>query len=179
MTTHREEHPPFEKIVADYVHDVFRLCVLLLRNEEDARDVLQESLIRLARSMQKGQFRIQNGSIKGYLLKTARNLCIDHLRSHIRYCSLEDDEHRLPLSLWVEETPARVSQDRQFFLMFNRALQQLNDVQRTILVLHDVQEESYEEIARELNLTVNNVRTHLWRAREKMRRMIAPYIQQK
>ncbi|RJP34952.1 MAG: sigma-70 family RNA polymerase sigma factor [Candidatus Omnitrophota bacterium] len=60
--------------------------------------------------------------------------------------------------------------------IFRQALNQLTDAERIVLVLHDVDNESYQEIANHFHIQINNVRTRLWRAREKLRRILKPYI---
>jgi len=164
----------FDDIVAWYAGDVLRLACLLLKNPEEAKDVLQEALIRLARVVKAGQFRTSNGSIKGFLLTAARNLCLDRLRSRIRFQSLEDVPDWQP-PLLERVTPDRLMDETRFQEAFEQALNRLTDTQRTILVLRDLQGESYGEIAHSLNLTVNAVTTHLCRARRTLRRLLAPF----
>ncbi|MFB3788512.1 MAG: RNA polymerase sigma factor [bacterium] len=164
----------FDDIVAWYAGDVLRLACLLLKNHEEAQDVLQEALIRLARVVKAGQFRARNGSIKGFLLTAARNLCIDRLKSRVWFQSLEEAPDP-PSSQLDHLTPDRVMDEMRFQQAFEQALHRLTDTQRTILVLRDLQGESYVEIARSLNLTVNAVTTHLCRARRTLRRWLAPF----
>lgn len=160
-----------------YAEDVLRLSFLLTWDREEAKDILQETLLRLVRMIKEGKLKSQNGSLKGLLLQVARNLCIDHLRSKKNFISLDD------IGDWAfdpkmnDNRPDRVVERKDRECQFFRALKYLTDTQRTILVLHDYHHESYEEIARTLGLTVNNVRTHLWRARERLRQILQPLIE--
>ncbi len=168
----------FEDILALYAEDVLRLCVLLVRDEEEAKDILQETCLRFIHAAKKGRFKQSNGSIKGYLSVIARNLCIDRLRKKIDLYSF-DEECLLRNTLNHPQTPDQISSEGEIQSMFQNALNQLNDAERTVLVLHDVNNESYTEIAKALNLNINNVRTRLWRAREKLRRILEPYIKER
>lgn len=165
----------FDDIVSLYAENLYRLCVLLLQDRDEAKDIVQETLFRFIRSVQEKKFRSANGSIKGYLNRIARNLCLDRIKQ--RYKFREGDEESIETSFEALDTntPDRVTDESRLETHFAHALSRLTPLQRTILILHEVNEESYEDIARTLNLTVNNVRTHLWRARETMRRLLAPY----
>ena len=74
----------FKDIVSWYAADVLRLAYFLLQNRSEAEDVFQEAAIRLIRQARNGALRAQNGSIKGFLMKCARNICIDRLRKQKR-----------------------------------------------------------------------------------------------
>jgi|GEM_PF-6000769 RNA polymerase sigma-70 factor (ECF subfamily) len=80
----------FDDILALYAEDILRLCVLLLKNEEDAKDILQETLLRLIRAVRGGKLSQSNGHLKGYLITIARNLCIDKLRKKMDWYSLDE-----------------------------------------------------------------------------------------
>ena len=170
----RGDRTSFEDIVAWYSRDVLRLCELLLRDPEEAKDVLQESMLRLVRVVRENRFRVQNGSIKGFLLTTARNLCIDRLKKHVDFQSIDDVIEDTALSNW--ETPDRVADEKRFETAFRDALEQLSDAQRTVLVLHEVDGQSPKEIAKTLNCSAECARSHLYLARRKMRLLLERFI---
>jgi RNA polymerase sigma-70 factor (ECF subfamily) len=165
----------FDDIVRWYAGDVLRLGYLLLHDPEEARDVLQESLIRLVRLVKEGRFRTQNGSIKGFLLVTARNLCLDRLKRKITTFEVDEELMEVPERLIERTTPDRVADQERFQDAFEQALMALSDLERTVLVLHEVHGENNQSIAAELHLTVNAVTTHLCRARRKLRMILEPY----
>ena len=165
----RGERSSFDDVVAWYSEDVLRLSYLLLRDREEARDVLQEAMLRLVRSVRGGKFRSVNGSIKGFLITTARNLCIDRLKKRVDFQGLRDDDTFLDSALREMHTPDRAMDEARFRSAFQDALGQLTEAQRTVLVLHEVNGESQATIADTLNLSAECVRTHLCRARRRMR----------
>lgn len=166
----------FDDIVAWYSTDILRLCYMLLRSREEAEDTMQESLLKFVKSVQEGRIRSGNGSIKSYILKIARNLCIDKLRrKHIQFTSLDEDNDGLEFAVQDTQTPAQVANEVFFFSAFENALAQLTDIQRTILVLRELNQESYKEIAEGLNITVESVKKQLFRGRRKLRLLLSHY----
>ncbi|MBZ0257172.1 RNA polymerase sigma factor [bacterium] len=168
------EESAVDDVLAMYSDDVLRLCMLIMRNRDDAQEIWQETFLRFVQMLRKKRLRTNNGSIKALLLQIARNACIDRLRVKNRWAPLHEDADNFMPSL--EPPPDHVSEDRRFEEAFERALDQLSGIQRTILVLHDVQGEPYEAIANLLGITQNNVRTNIWRAREVLRKILEPYI---
>ncbi len=162
----------FQDILQWYAEDVLRLSFMLLRNSHDAQDILQESMLGLVNQVKQGKFRSANGSIKGFLLVTARNLCLNRLKRKIHFEILNEHEEHIHGSV----IPSQVLENKEFEGVIDQALDQLSPLQRIILVLHELQDESTQEIANELNLSVENVRMHLCRARKKMRAYLAPFI---
>ena len=166
----------FQDVFTWYSKDVLRLAFLLLRDPEEAKDVLQETMLSLVRLVRDGRFRGSNGSIKGFLMIAARNDCINRLKKRKVFSSLPEEDEFVPASLQYAETPGKVMNDSLFENAFDHALAKLTEMQRTILVLHEVEGESQSQIAELLDLTVENVRMQLCRARKKMRQWLRPFI---
>ncbi len=166
----------FDEIVASYSHDVFRLCHSLLWDEDESQDALQEALLRLVRAVREGKFQRANGSVKGFLTTCARNLCIDRLRKRATFYAHSDGLHELGMRQHSTRTPDVAAQEAQVQTAFTDGLSQLTDLQRTILVLHDLNGETFETIAETLRLNIGNVRTHLCRARKTMRELLEPIV---
>lgn len=165
----------FNDIVAWYAGDVLRLCIMLLRRREDAEDVLQESMLRLVKQVKAGRFRKQNGSIKGFLLQTARNLCIDKLRKKSGFLTSTDDYIIEKISVHESDTPAQATDAKRLEDEFQKALGQLNDSQRTVFVLHELNGEPYKQIAQSLDISVEAVRKHMFRARKILIQQLASF----
>ena len=166
----------FDDITAWYADDVLRLCYGLLWDRQEAEDTFQEVLLRLIQTVKKGRFRKSNGSIKGFLMQTARNLCIDQLRKRVDFRSIDDTEIQRHSHMRTFHSPDRALDEDRFQTAFEESLAKLSDAQRTILVLSELNGESHQVIAAALNLSTDCVKTHLYRARKKMRILLEPYL---
>lgn len=165
----------FRDILDWYAQDVLRLCYLMLMDADEAKDMLQETMMRFIKRIQSKPFYAHNGSVKAYLLTCARNLCIDRLRrrKHFVY-SLQD----IPDVEWQpthDANPAQAMEDRLFEDHFSAALQQLTNAERAVLVLFDVEGYTHPEVSEQLGIEVNNSKTLLHRARRKLRVMLKAY----
>lgn len=151
----------FLQNLTDLRHSAFRLANALLKNREEAEDVVQDILLKLW--MLKDEMNeVEN--LKAYLLRMTRNISLDKLKAKkINTISLEAMENQAYYSFSVEE----LQSDR-----YKRALVAICDLpemQRTVLQLRDVEGISYQEISNILEMEEGAVRTNLSRARKKVR----------
>jgi RNA polymerase sigma-70 factor (ECF subfamily) len=151
----------FLQNLTDLRHSAFRLANALLKNREEAEDVVQDILLKLW--MLKDEMNeVEN--LKAYLLRMTRNNSLDKLKTKkINTISLEAMENKAYYSFSVEE----LQSDR-----YKRALVAICDLpemQRTVLQMRDVEGISYQEISNILEMEESAVRTNLSRARKKVR----------
>jgi|WetSurMetagenome_2_1015567.scaffolds.fasta_scaffold96077_2 RNA polymerase sigma-70 factor, ECF subfamily len=146
----------------DRVHSYARY---LLRDSEDARDVAQECLVRLWTHRD----RVEPGlACRNWLLRSAHNLCVDRIRRrHTRPEVRRDDESPDPPDLRPDAH--RLAQSAQAARFLERALLDLNERDRAIVLLREVEGLPYEEIASLLGLNLGTLKATLHRAREKLR----------
>lgn len=167
----------FDDIIAWYAQDVLRLCVMLLGDRDEAKDILQEILLRLLRTAKTGKLRLHNGSIKGFLLTVARNLCVDKLKKRKNFYSLNDEQISERFFISPESTPNEALDEIRFQNIFHRQLAQLSDIQRTIFVLRKLKGDSFKEIAATLCISVDSAKKHFYRALGILRILLKPYVE--
>ena len=109
-------------------------------------------------------------------MTTARNLCIDRLKKRIHFHAIEEEPEISDTRFVDTLSPDLAMEETRLRSAFEKALAHLNDAQRAILILHELNGESQQNIANRLNLSVNAVRTQLCRARRKMRILLTPYV---
>jgi RNA polymerase sigma factor (sigma-70 family) len=171
----RGDPSSFDDVLALYADDVLRLAFWLMKDYEEAEDVLQESMISLVGLVRKGKYRRANGSIKGFLLRCARNNCINRLkrkRKSTGLCEINESEYA---SLQETDTPDKALDRSRLYSEFEKALFNIPDIQRTILVLYEYNGESYKDIAKILNVSVEYVRKNLYLARKEIENILAPF----
>jgi RNA polymerase sigma-70 factor (ECF subfamily) len=171
----------FEAMVRSFGPRLLSVARRFLRDEEDARDAVQEGFLSAYRSI--GTF--QGGSqISTWLHRIVVNACLMRLRSRQRKPeeSIEEllprfaeDGHQVahPTPEWegsAEELLAR----RETREMVRKAIDRLPDSYRAVLLLRDIEELSTEEAARLVGITENAVKIRRHRARQALRTLLEP-----
>ncbi len=168
----------FQTILDWYSDDVLRLAYALLRDEEEAKDVLQEAMFSLVKVLERQRFRESDGSIKGFLLTSTRNLCLNRLRRRPEFRSVDESNSPVPVRLQEQHTPDVAADENRLRSAFDNALAQLTELQRAALVLRELNGESHQEIAEALGTSPECIKALLYRARKKMRVLLKPYVRE-
>ncbi len=160
----------FERVVELHQAMVFRILARLTGERDGLEDMAQEVFLRLFRALP--HFRGE-AQLSTFLYRIAVNVVNDEFRNRkkARLTSpLEDDEARgLAHSA---AGPAILAERAQMQEAVDAALLQLEPRDRAILTLHYQEGRSYEEIAAILDTPMGTVKTHLYRARERLKHMI-------
>jgi RNA polymerase sigma-70 factor (ECF subfamily) len=147
-------------MVLQHYRTVYRTASALLRDASEAEDVTQEAFVRYWRH---GEDVLKP---REWLLKVARNGCLDRLRRSGRLVSEADCD--APEERDVRD-PAWHFEQGELSARLRRALETLAEPQRSLVMLFDVQGMNGEECARILGLNVNQVKVYLHRARRRLR----------
>jgi RNA polymerase sigma factor (sigma-70 family) len=139
---------------------VYNLARRILRNPEDAEDVLQETFLEVVRSIK--SFRGE-GHLWGWIRRIASSKALMRIRrQNVRAEEVFDEE--MVGSTAPVGTPARVD--------LERALDQLSETSRAVVWLHDVEGYTHEEIAEMMNKTVSFSKSQLARSHTRLRRLL-------
>lgn len=158
--------PTWEEVARDHGRFMYTVAYRLAGNDEDAQDLVQEALIRVRRGLE----RYEPGSLEGWLARIVTNVFLDEVRRRRRRptAALPDDPERvLPPSPAADEVSTQLSDDIQ------AALAALPEEFRVPVVLCDVADQSYEQIAAALGVPVGTVRSRLHRGRRMLRTMLS------
>lgn len=171
----------FEHEALPHLDAVYSFAVYLCRDRELARDLVQETYLRAWKSWDSFQ---PGTNCKAWLLTIARNLYISHYRHHQRLPQTtsytEDDDELPPAPLEaaapsVEEELERTVLDEEIL----HALEALPESFRTIVILCDLEELSYEDVARMLGVPIGTVRSRLHRARARLAQLLQDYARRR
>jgi RNA polymerase sigma-70 factor (ECF subfamily) len=150
---------------------VFRIAYKFVARLEEAEDLTQEIFVKLFGAL--GSYD-RRASFETWLTRLSRNLCIDRYRQrrreHERFTG-EVDPDALPLDELVSRPDAALEQ-RDEIAMVRRALAQLPPAYRKPVVLCDIHELSYEEIAEQLQLPAGTVKSRINRGRRQLARLL-------
>lgn len=142
---------------------LFRLALRITFDRAEAEDVVQDTMIRV---WNKREEWTQFGSIEAYCLTVAKNLAIDR--------SPKKEAQNVELTPEMEEEseisgPYDQLVNNERMSIIHRLINELPEKQRLIMQLRDIEGESYKEIAKILNLTEEQVKVNLFRARQKVK----------
>jgi RNA polymerase sigma-70 factor (ECF subfamily) len=162
------------EIYRRYVRRVFGLCRYMLNSRESAEDATSEVFLKLQRSIES-----YDGSIPfpRWLLRVAGNQCIDALRRRQRgqkvFVEVEDGAVVIEAAS-SKPSPLGAVISAQEKAQVRDTIERLAENYRVPLVLRYYGELSYDEIAEELGLERNNVAALIFRAKQELRRRLAP-----
>jgi RNA polymerase sigma-70 factor (ECF subfamily) len=161
--------PSWDDIVRTHADRVYRLAYRLSGNRADAEDLTQETFVRVFRSLAE----YQPGTFEGWLHRITTNLFLDMVRrrQRIRFDALpEDVGDRLASQ---EAGPEQAYHDTHLDPEIQSALDALPPDFRVAVVLCDLEQLSYEEIAATLGIKVGTVRSRIHRGRVLLREALA------
>ena len=144
----------------------FRLALRITLDRTEAEDITQETLIRMW-EQRKQWDDIQN--LEAWGLTISRRLALDHTRKS-QFQAEQEDIVNYQLSIVnLDSNPDDQLDQKQRVEAVQRLIDQLPEVQRTIIQLRDIEGMRYDEIAQAANLSESQVKVYLHRARKKIR----------
>jgi RNA polymerase sigma-70 factor, ECF subfamily len=162
----------------------YSLALGVVRNPDDALDVVQDAFIKAHRHLDKFE---GNSSFYTWLYRIVMNLAIDHIRKHRRSkaVDIEDvplkdtddpigDDGLLPRILGGN--PGRALLDGEIRQRIDKALGELSDNHRAVLVMREFEGLSYEEMAQAMSCSKGTIMSRLFHARKNMQRRLIDLI---
>jgi RNA polymerase sigma-70 factor (ECF subfamily) len=157
----------WEQIVRQYWRRVFNVAYKFVGRHDEAEDLTQDVFLKVFKSL--GTFD-RRANFQTWLVSVSRNLCIDHYRSVRKEReTIDRDVNANDLSPVSVEVSAHVALERNDLAQeLRRALQHLPEALRTAVVMRDIQELSYQEIADQLHLPEGTVKSRINRGRHEL-----------
>lgn len=173
----------FAELIARYQRRAYAVALGMVRNHDDALDVVQDAFVKAHRNLAGFQGK---SSFYTWLYRIVVNLCIDRGRSRSRRPHVEFDEtyeREQAASVGVDVMPSRSDADpitnmkrRELGQQLDRALATLSDNHRAIILLREVDGCSYDQIAETLQISKGTVMSRLFHARKNMQKELRPYL---
>ncbi|MXZ03395.1 MAG: RNA polymerase sigma factor [Chloroflexi bacterium] len=158
----------FNRLVAIHQNAVYGFAMSLTRQHALADDVTQETFISAFRSISK----MRGGNFRAWLLRIARNKAYDHFRrQNRRRESSVDEEDALFLATLTDDNPSphAVAVNSELREALEHCVGGLSDEHREVIVLIDVQGESYDDASAVCGVNIGTVKSRLNRARRRVR----------
>jgi len=157
--------PTWEEVAREHGRFLYTVAFRLTGTHDDAQDLVQEALLKVRRGLE----RYQPGSLEGWLARIVTNVFLDDMRRRKRRPTSalpENPDLVLPASPAADEVSRELPADLQ------AALASLPEDFRVPVVLCDVADQSYEQIAAALDVPVGTVRSRIHRGRRLLRGMV-------
>jgi RNA polymerase sigma-70 factor (ECF subfamily) len=177
-----QDEAAFEQIMSLYADRLYSYILRMVGNATDAEDLVQETFLRAYQGLPNFDGRASLGT---WLYRIATNLCIDHQRRRARRAptvsySAHDDEDG-EATEWdfpdlQTPNPLDAALNRELEAVVEEAIGKLSPKLKTVLLLYDVEELSYEEIARVLGIPIGTVKSRLNHARTQIQKAVAAYL---
>jgi RNA polymerase sigma-70 factor (ECF subfamily) len=173
----------FEELVGEFERPVYTLCLRLLGDAEEARDAAQETFLKVYRGL--GSFRGEAG-LKTWIYRIAINQAMNQQRWWRRRkrdetISLDLTRSENDMSFGnslagIGESPedVAIASERERHIM--QALQEIKYEYRAALILREIEELSYEEIAATLSISIGTVKSRIARGRDELRKRVRGLI---
>ena len=167
------QNSAWEDLVRLHSGRVYGLCYRFTNSSAEAQDLTQEVFLRIFRSL--SQFRAGKGSFTVWLTRLTRNLLIDNYRKSRLDRATDSLEDRLPVL--EEKTAGTMRTDglvsgRETNEILRHALSRLSPELRETVILRDLEELEYREIAEILNVPEGTVKSRLNRGRAELARLL-------
>lgn len=166
----------FEDLVLLYQDRIYNLCRHMLGNVHDAEDAAQDTFIKAYQNL--SNFRPE-ASFYTWLYRIAVNTCLDYKRrpffeSLFKKTDKGEEFVEEPSSDWP--SPERLYESTQISLTLHNSIRKLPPKLRTAIILKEVEDLSYEEIADLLEVSIGTVKSRISRAREELKGLMKKYI---
>ena len=169
----RGQDAAWEDLVKSHTRRVYAICVRFTGSDAEAQDLTQEVFLRVFKNLK--TFRAGEGSFVVWLTRLTRNLLIDHYRRTKLDRATDSLEDQVQT---IEETSAALGRTdgmlagREASEILQNALQKLSPDLRETVILRDLEELEYREVAQVLNVPEGTVKSRLNRGRAELARIL-------
>lgn len=168
----------FGEIVLKYQDRIYNLCRHMLGNAHDAEDAAQDAFLKAYQALPRFQ---PDASLYTWLYRIATNTCIDYKRKPVfesLFGTSENGEEFVHDRASDEPSPERLYQSRQMDQALRESLGKLSAKLRAIIILKEIEDMSYEEIAETLDISLGTVKSRIYRAREELQESMKKFREQ-
>jgi RNA polymerase sigma-70 factor (ECF subfamily) len=181
----RGDASALERLILKYQSRIYNVILKMCGNPDDAAELTQETFVKVIESIEKFRGR---SSFYTWLFRIAVNLTLNYCQRHARVAIRSLDAEETEPDGSTEQTlrnflsddrvadPALVAQSRELCDLAMESLLKLEEPQRAVVVLRDIEGMNYTEIADVLNIELGTVRSRLSRARSSLREVLEAMV---
>jgi RNA polymerase sigma-70 factor (ECF subfamily) len=167
-----------ERLIIKYQNRIYNVILKMCANRDDAEELTQETFVKVLEGIDSFSGR---SSFYTWAFRIAVNLTLNHCKRGRKFAarSIEGEENgcsdqtkgRLKDLLWDDNSPdpAAVAEDKELCGLVVQSLLKLDDFHRAVIILRDIEDMSYDQIAEVLGIELGTVKSRLSRARSNLR----------
>jgi RNA polymerase sigma-70 factor (ECF subfamily) len=156
----------FRKLVEEFQERAFRLAFRMLGDEEDARDVVQDSFIKMWQNIHTYR---ENENFIGWMNRIVSNTAIDRMRARKRNPVLRLDDLHRELRYWSDDGAHHKLENKEAGLLIRALTDDLSEKQRIIFSLRDLEGLSAEEVEAITGFSEDSIKSNLYHARKSIK----------
>lgn len=170
----------FSELVTNYSERIYNLALRILRNREDAEDVLQETFLTVLQKLDTFDGR---SNFFTWIYRIATNASLMKLRKkRLVFAELPENpdmgpRHEEQIMVDWSQDPSFNIQNEEIKKIIDTAINQLSEIYRTVFILRDIEQLSIKETSKILDISEENVKIRLRRARMFLRDKISEYYE--
>jgi len=151
------DHDSLEALIVRHKSRVYSYILLIVKNQELAEDIFQETFIKVIRSLKRGKY-IENGKFISWVLRISHNLIIDHFRKEKLNGTISNDSCEVDIfnsQKFSEETIEDQMVNEQILKEVKHLVKELPDDQQQVIYMRHYMGLSFKEIAEQTDVSIN------------------------
>lgn len=167
----RGDSEAMSRLIVKYQDRIYNVILKICNNSDDAAELTQDTFVKVMENI--AGFR-QHSSFYTWLFRVAVNEAINFCRRRFKVSSQSLDSGVSPMALadMADNDPARLAQQKEMIVLLTEAIGRLDEDHRVVLVLRDIEQMTYNQIAESLELELGTVKSRLSRARAMLREIL-------
>lgn len=156
----------FRKTVVQHKDLVYNRAFYFTKNGDDAADITQDVFLALWSHRDK----VNESAVKGWLMVATKNKCIDFFRKkrEVSYHRFEDEWGKSLEPQAQQPDPEQVAMQYDMRSLIAQGLQEIKPTVRMVLILREIEQRSYDEIASIMEMPINTVKVYIHRGRKQL-----------
>jgi len=181
----RGDPTAMERLILKYQNRIYNVILKICANPDDAAELTQDTFVKIIENIDRFERR---SGFYTWAFRIAVNLTLNYCQRSAKHgfssLDAENDEHsqqaRAQLKGFLSDDsspdPAVVAQNKELCRIVAKTLMELDDAQRAVLVLRDIEGMNYAEIAKVLDIELGTVKSRLSRARSNLRELLGTIL---
>ena len=168
------DQPSIETLINRHKNKVYTYIILIVKNQQLAEDIFQDTFIKVIRSLQDGKYR-DNGKFVSWVIRIAHNLTIDHFRKEKQFSTFSNEDYEADIfntRKLADGTIEDILVENQIVHEVKLLIEELPEDQKQVILLRHYGGLSFKEIAEQTGVSINTALGRMRYALINLRKLI-------